>query len=128
MVNNVIKRNVLTNFKVESPWDLEEILCEEGRSINKSCFYIFISVGIKTDIEAHRVLNVTSSYTCIGSKTFIRLRLRFIADTLPISLLRLAYEYSTEKTYSGHQPSQLSQNTLHHVRRVYLYCHHPTNV
>ena len=49
----------------------------------------------------------------------LRLRLRFIADTLPISVLRLAYEYNTEKTYSGHQPSQLSQNTLHHVHHVH---------
>ena len=39
-------------------------------------------------------------------KHITRLRLRFIADALPISLLRLAYEYSTEKTYSGHQSRQ----------------------
>ena len=33
-------------------------------------------------------------------QVMVRLRLRYIADILPIFVLRLAYEYNTEKTYS----------------------------
>lgn len=63
------------------------------------------SLRQKMSIGLYKMGNYTPAWP-------LRLRLRFIADTLPISVLRLAYENNTEKTYSGDQPSQLIQNTV----------------